>query len=257
VDAVYVIAGRDSDIGGGIMGGALAYRIFIWLLPAALVVIGGIGLAADASSDSPEDAARSLGLRGVVSSSVANATRGSSRWYALLIGIPVLIWATRSLLKALIVVHRLVWGEVRRAAHRPSTGATLWLLALMVGFAGLHDLARAVGLWTGTPALRILVALAGTFVWWLLVSARLPHRDAPLGALVPGALILAFGFELLTVLATYLISPRVASSESAYGVLGVAAALLFGLYLVSRLIVASAVTNVTLWERGAPVRRVD
>ncbi|MGZ4440660.1 MAG: hypothetical protein ACXVZN_09890, partial [Gaiellaceae bacterium] len=33
VDAVYVIADRDSEVGGGLMAGALAYRIFIWLLP--------------------------------------------------------------------------------------------------------------------------------------------------------------------------------------------------------------------------------
>jgi uncharacterized BrkB/YihY/UPF0761 family membrane protein len=39
------------------------------------------------------------------------------------------------------------------------------------------------------------------------------------------------------------------SSQSAYGVLGVAAGLLFGLFLISRLVVASAVLNATIWER--------
>jgi len=66
VDAVYAMVARDGDVGGGIMAGSLAYRLFIWLLPFSLVVIGGIGIGADAVSESPASAARSLGLRGLV-----------------------------------------------------------------------------------------------------------------------------------------------------------------------------------------------
>ena len=94
VDVLYVIADRDSEIGGGLMAGALAYRIFIWMLPFALVLIGGIGVAASVS-ESPSAAVRSLGMTGIVASSVAEASRESSRWYALIIGIPVLAYATR------------------------------------------------------------------------------------------------------------------------------------------------------------------
>ena len=117
VDTAYTVFDRDSDIGGGIMAGSLAYRIFIWLLPFALVVVGGIGIAAS-TSETPEGAAKSLGLPGLVSDSVAHAAQGSSRWYALLIGIPVLLWATRGLLRALIIVHRLIWGDPRKAGGK-------------------------------------------------------------------------------------------------------------------------------------------
>ncbi len=99
--------------------------------PFALVLVGGIGIAADVSSESPASAARSLGLQGVVSNSVAQASQGSSRWYALLIGIPILVWASRGLLKALIVVHRLIWGDVRREVPKPTFGATFRILLLM------------------------------------------------------------------------------------------------------------------------------
>ena len=57
VDAVYDMVDRDAEVGGGIIACALAYRLFIWLLPVALVVVAGLGLAADASSGSPEEAA--------------------------------------------------------------------------------------------------------------------------------------------------------------------------------------------------------
>jgi len=248
VDAVYVIADRDSEVGGGLMAGALAYRLFIWLLPFSLVVVAGIGIAAS-TSETPESAAKSLGLQGVVASSVAQAARGTSRWYALLIGVPILLWATRALLKAVVVVHRLVWGDLRRTVPKPTVGATLLFLVMLVGYFVILELARAVGSWTGSVTLRLLVAFLGLVAWWLLVSMRLPHRGVPWSALVPGALVMAIGLELLSSIGTFFIAPRVASSQRTYGALGIAAALLFGLYLISRLVVASAVINLTVWER--------
>jgi uncharacterized BrkB/YihY/UPF0761 family membrane protein len=248
VDAVYVMADRDSEIGGGLLAGALAYRMFIWLLPFALVVVGGIGLAADASSDSPATAARALGLSGIVANSVADATRGTARWYALAIGIPILLWASRSLLKAVILVHRLVWSEPRRTVAKPTLGATGRFLGFLVLYFALRELARWVGVWTGSIALRTLTGVVGVFLWWLLVSLRLPHRGSSWRYLVPGAVLITAGLELVADVGSYLIAPRVESSQSTYGALGIAAALLFGLYLISRLVVASAVVNVTVLE---------
>jgi hypothetical protein len=88
VDAVFEMAERDSEVGGGIIAGALAYRLFIWLLPLALIAVAGLGIAADASSESPEEQAESVGLEGLVSSSIANAANSPNRWYAVLIGRP-------------------------------------------------------------------------------------------------------------------------------------------------------------------------
>jgi uncharacterized BrkB/YihY/UPF0761 family membrane protein len=248
VDAVYVMADRDIEIGGGIMAGALAYRIFVWLLPFALVVVGGVGIAADASSESPASAAKSLGLQGIVSNSIAQASHGSSRWYAILIGVPILVWASRGLLKALIVVHRLVWGDLRRAVTKPTLGASLRLLGLLAVYFAIREGARAIESWSGSFALRIAVGVLAVFVWWLLVSVRLPHHGVPWHALIPGAVIIALGLELISDIGTRLIAPRIASSESAYGALGVAATLLLGLFLVSRLVVAAAVVNATAWD---------
>ena len=249
VDAVYHMADRDIEIGGGIMAGALAYRIFVWLLPFALVLVGGIGIAADVSSESPASAARSLGLQGVVSNSVAQASQGSSRWYALLIGIPILVWASRGLLKALIVVHRLIWSDVRREVPKPTFGATFRILLLMGVYFAIREGERAVESWSGSYLLSTFFGLALVFLWWLGVSLRLPHHGAPWKALLPGAAIMALGMEVVSGIGTLLISPRIATSQSTYGALGVAATLLLGLFLVSRLVVASAVVNATAWER--------
>lgn len=249
VDVTLTAVDRDSDVGGGIMAGALAYRIFVWLLPFALVVVGGVGIAADVSDESPASAAQSLGLQGVVSNSVAQASQGSSRWYALLIGIPILIWASRGLLKALIVVHRLIWGDPRHEVPKPNVGATLRILLLMGIYFGIREGARAVEAASGSFLLSTLFGVVLVFGWWLLVSLRLPHHGAPWQALLPGAALMAVGLELISSIGTQLIAPRIATSQSTYGALGVAATLLLGLFLVSRLVVAAAVVNATAWER--------
>jgi len=250
VDAVFEMAERDSEVAGGIIAGALAYRLFIWLLPLALIAVAGLGFAADASSESPEESARSVGLEGLISSSIADAANSPNRWYALLIGIPVLIWATRSLLRALIGAHRLVWTDVRAAAPKPRLVASLRFLVFLLSFGVVSATASALRASSGVAGvLATLVALVPYAGLWLLISVRLPHRDAPWRALIPGALVVAVGIELLHVVIAYVITPWALAKQGTYGALGVAAALLVGLFLISRLIVDAAVVNATLWER--------
>jgi uncharacterized BrkB/YihY/UPF0761 family membrane protein len=252
VDAVFEMADRDSEVGGGIIAGALAYRLFIWLLPLALVAVAGLGFAADASSESPDEAAKSLGLEGLVSNSIASAADSPNRWYALLIGIPVLIWATRSVLRVLIGAHRLIWTDARSAAPKPKLVPTLLLLGVFLGFGVISTAASAVRAWSPEPgALATLVALLFYAGLWLLVSVRLPHRGTQWTALIPGALVFGLGLELLHVVVAYFITPYAIAKQGTYGALGVAAALLVGLFLVSRLIVVAAVVNATLWQRQA------
>jgi uncharacterized BrkB/YihY/UPF0761 family membrane protein len=250
VDAVFEMVDRDGEVAGGIIAGALAYRFFIWLLPLALVAVAGLGIAADSASESPEEAAESLGLDGLISSSIENAANSPNRWYALAIGIPVLVWTTRSLLRVLIGAHRLVWRDVRAAAPKPTIAASLRLLALLLGVIAVSALASTVRAWSGGVGVvsTLLVALPLTGLW-LLVSIRLPHRAANWTALLPGALLFGLGAELLQVVIAYVIEPWAINKHGTYGALGVAAALLLAIYMVCRLIVGAAVFNATLWER--------
>ncbi len=255
VDAVFEMADHDSEVGGGIMAGALAYRLFIWLLPLALVAVAGLGIAASASSNTPEHEADALGLAGLVSSSIASAANSPNRWYALLIGIPILIYTTRSLLRTLIVVHRLVWSDVRAAVPKPKLAATMHLLAALLGLLIASALASAARSLSGVGGLLVTLLIPAPYAaLWLLISMRLPHRDAVRRALVPGALLFGFGLEALHIVAAYVIAPYAASKQGTYGSLGIAAALLLGLFLISRLVVASAVLNATLWQRAVAKR---
>jgi uncharacterized BrkB/YihY/UPF0761 family membrane protein len=256
LDATFELVERDVEVGGGIIAGALAYRFFLWLLPFGLVLVSGLGLAADAASKSPTAAAGSLGLAGLVSSSIASAAKSSTRWYALLVGVPVLFLATRSVLRVLIGSHRLVWTDVRAAAPRPTATATARLLLLICGFfvvSGLAGAARAASVGAGVVVSLAVVVPYTAF--WLLVSIRLPHRDAGWRSLVPGALLFGAGVEVLQLVAVYVIAPLSLNKEGTYGALGIAASLLLGLFMISRLMVAAAAVNATLWERSVRGRQ--
>lgn len=252
VDAVFDMVERDGEVAGGIIAGALAYRLFIWLLPLALVAVAGLGIAADASSGSPEEAAESLGIEGLVSNSIANAAESPNRWYALAIGIPVLVWATRSVLRVLIGAHRLVWGDPRASVAKPTFVAALRLLVLMLSFGAVTTLVSAARAWSALPG------LLGTFVavvpyagLWLLITLQLPHRGTNWVTLIPGAVLFGVGTEVINIVGAYVITPYAIAKEGTYGALGIAAALLVGLFLISRVAVAAAVVNATLWERQA------
>jgi uncharacterized BrkB/YihY/UPF0761 family membrane protein len=250
VDAVFDMVDRDAEVGGGIIAGALAYRMFIWLLPLALVFVAGLGFAADAAENSPEEIAENVGLDDLVTGSVSGAATSPNRWYALVIGIPILLWVTRSLLRVLIGAHRLVWMEVRAAAPKATPTATLRLLGLLLLFPVASFLAGAVREWS--PGVGVLATLLATLPYagiWLVVSLQLPHRNADLGALLPGALLFGLGVEIFHLFAAYVFVPYVAAKQGTYGALGAAAALLFGLFLLSRLVVAAAIVDATLWER--------
>jgi uncharacterized BrkB/YihY/UPF0761 family membrane protein len=255
VDALYEMVERDAEVGGGLIAAALAYRLFIWLLPVALVAVAGLGIAADASSGSPEDAAESLGFEGLISNSVANAAESPNRWYALLIGIPILVWATRSLLRALIGAHRLVWGDVRTSVTKPTIVRSLEFLGLLLCLGVVSAAASALRGWSTFPGLAATVVAVAPFAGlWLVIALRLPHREAPWTALVPGALVYGVGTEIVHGVIAYAITPWALAKQGTYGALGLAAALLLCLFLISRLVVSSAVVNATLWERSRTAR---
>lgn len=241
---------RDVEAGGGIIAGALAYRFFIWLLPLALVSVAGLGIASDVASQSPQETVRTLGISGFVSRSIVTSAEGSARWYALLVGIPILVYATGSLLRALITAHRLLWQDVRGAAPKPTLGATLRLLVLLIGFSVVTALSGAVR--ASAPMPGILVTAGAILPYaglWLLISLRLPHRGAEWRALVPGALAVGLGLELLHAFTAYVLEPYAVAKQGTYGALGAAAALLLGLFILCRLVVVGAVLSATLWER--------
>jgi uncharacterized BrkB/YihY/UPF0761 family membrane protein len=244
----------DSSIGGGLLAGALAYRLFVLLLPSALLLVSGLGLYAGAADQSPSQVAREAGLHGLIASQVADSASGRSRWIVFLVMIPAVLYALAKLYRAVAVVHALAWRRSGRGARVTTVGIGLLgaALALDLAAAGVVGWIRRHDQLGGLAALVVYVGLVGGA--WLLVSRRLPGGEAGWLALVPGSLLVGAGLLFVNVFNVYVTTRLVENRANTYGVLGVAAALLFSLVLVGRIVVIAAELNASI-DQHRRVRR--
>jgi uncharacterized BrkB/YihY/UPF0761 family membrane protein len=249
VDLGFSLVERDSRIGGGLLAGALAYRLFVLLLPTTLLFVSGLGLYAGTVDESPAKVAAKAGLHGLIASQVASTASSGARWLVFIAMVPAVLYATAKLYRALAIVHAIVWhgsGRVTRMTPRGVglLGAALLLTlfaAEIVGWVRRHDQLA------GLAALLAYVALVGCA--WLVVSMQLPHREVRWPAFLPGALLFGVGALFLNVFNVYVTTRLVEDRANTYGALGIAAALLFSLVLAGRLMVVSAELNAAIDER--------
>jgi uncharacterized BrkB/YihY/UPF0761 family membrane protein len=256
VDAALHAGDLDRRRAGSLLAGGIAFRIFLWLLPAALFVAALVGLVRPTGGASPERVAQSLGLAASVASTVEHATRQSDHGAAALlaIGLALTLYASMSLVRALRIAHVLAWEEpFGRAARLPRdsaifSAAIVATLAIETGITYLRHQDAALSL------LLIPVSFAITGGVWLSLSLLLPHADATWRALLPGAALFAIGHAVLQVATVYYFAPKLTRAPALYGSLGTAATLLLWLFLISRIIVASAFLNAALWRRSGGAR---
>jgi len=250
IDTAFEAVERDAQTGGGVLAAAVAFRLFMFLVPYALVVFTGLGLASTAAGQKPEDAAHSAGIGGLLATAVANSSTASlaDRILALVLGGIALAFTARSLVRVLWIVHRLIWDV------RPSRKPTLWAALILVGvvtvFFGVVDLAswlgsQSIGLRLSAVVLTIGISAAA----WFLASLWFPHEECEWWALLPGTVVVAVGVGLLHVLTITYFAYEVSRKSSLYGTIGIALALLLWTYFAGRLLTASIAANATLWRR--------
>jgi len=243
--------GRDRQYGGGLLAGALAFRLFGALLPLALLLAVALGYAASVERQTAQEAADATGISQAVLLSVADSAKLSSgtRWVVMVGAVFALLWAAIWAARAIRAVHFIAWqGGVERMGQ-PIQGA-LVLIAAIVAVTLVISGAAAARQQLGTVGL--LIAFAVTFAFfgiWLWLETLLPHGDAPISALVPGAILVAVGIQVVHLSTVLFIGAKVARASATYGSLGVAFTVLAWLYILSRIIVASAMLNAARWER--------
>jgi uncharacterized BrkB/YihY/UPF0761 family membrane protein len=252
VDVAWTTQERDRRGVGSVLAGALAFRIFVYLLPLFLAVIVLIGLLAGFDADGPRRLGSELGMSAYLADSVQSAARQSKHglWFL----VPLAVWAVYTAgvgaAKVLRAVHAVAWDRpVERLRHNVAAAAVTFLVTLaafvLVGVTQwIREQTPGFGIGAALLSVAPLVAL-----WWL-VSMLLPHDPAaPRTALLPGALMVGSGLWLAQLFSVYVLAHRIDKASELYGSLGVAAALLAWLYLLGRLMVASAKLSATLWER--------
>ena len=251
LDLGFNVVERDSAIGGGLLAGALAYRLFVLLLPTALLFVSGLGLYADTADKSTREAAKDAGLHGLIASQVASTASGNARWAVFLVAIPVVLYAAAKLYRAIAITHALAWhGSGRGVRHDAQRGrlAATSALFLTVVAVELGGFIRRHSDFGDLIALIVYVVLVGGG-WFLLDTRAAAPRRRLDGAACPAPPLVGAGFLFVNVFNVYVTTRLVEDRANTYGALGIAAALLFSLVLVGRVIVVSAELNAEVDNR--------
>lgn len=233
---------RDVETGGSLMAAALAFRTFLWTLPATLFTIGLLGFTVDENdpgSDRP-------GLHGYTMETVEQAVSQAhrSRWLLVIVGGVLLLGVSYTLTKTVVVATALIWGQPLRSVHRPVRAVAVMLGVIVgsVAMAGGAAVLRSISPGWGLVATAVIAGLWAA-LWWL-VSFLLPHgHDLPWWGLLPGAVLLGVGSQVLHLATVYYFAEKLNSASELYGSLGMAATLLLWAYVVARLVLAAASVN--------------
>jgi len=245
----------ERESGGGLIAGGVAFRLFLWLVPFGLVVAALLSFWSVHDEETLESASKKLGIGAAAAEAASSALQGGDRnaLFALLFGLVFLAWFTLGAIRALNIAFSLAWEMNPHKIRRPFAAivffnvlfatetlagtAVAWLRE-EIGFTAILSAA-------GVLALTTAVILAAMWV--------LPHRATRMRELLPGALVVAVGMELVQVAVLFYFAPRLGRSEETYGALGVAATMLLWLYILSRLLTGGAFLNAALWRHRQEV----
>ncbi|WP_431928638.1 YhjD/YihY/BrkB family envelope integrity protein [Amycolatopsis tucumanensis] len=238
---------RDLEIAGPLLAAALAFRIFVWLLPCVLILVALLGFWW--SGTTLRELVRTTGLSPLTASLLENVGRQAeqSRLFALGVGIGSLAVASFTLGRALDgVANRVRPGTCPRdfTALARAGRYTAALLGVVVACLGGPLLESAMQI----PAAVMSLVMAAVFTLLGLPLLRAgqsrPHR-----AFLPGAVLFGLGLEGLRAVAVHFLPGKLSRASELYGTLGVAAAVLVWLMLMARFVVLAHVLNLLLSEQ--------
>jgi uncharacterized BrkB/YihY/UPF0761 family membrane protein len=252
----------ERDLGGGLIAGGVAFRIFLWLVPLGLVVAALLSFWVGHDEDGLEEATREFGIGAAAAQAAADALQTGDRnaGLVLVFGLVMLAWFSLGAVRALILAHALAWQLKPPRIRRPFrviavfNGLLVGYSALSLGLTWLREQLGTISILGTTVTLMATTGVALAAMWLLPRRATTP-RD-----LLPGALLVAVGTQLIQIAVLFYFAPRLGRSEETYGALGTAATLLIWLYVISRLFTGAAFLNSTLWlrrndlgqDRGSP-----
>lgn len=247
---------RDRRFAGGLLAGGLSVRVFLWLLPFSLVtatIFQGLSQTLD---QAPSELARDVGLSAAVAGTVASAANASGRsWvYLLVLGLVFLVWAGIGVVKATRLISSLAWGMQPQASGsllRASASLTGVAVVLGVGHQVLAIVGEDVFVYEVLLFVIELAVAAGVTIW---VFTSLPHpEDAGWMAMVPGAALMIIGLAGTRVITVIYFAGRLDRVDDLYGALGLASVFLAWLFMLSRLVVAGATLNASIYRSSATV----
>ena len=254
IDIAFGSYERDTEVGGGILAGAVAFRVFLFIVPFVFFFVVAFGLIADAVGTTAASAAHRAGIAGLLGSTIKNVG-DQSIWSRLtILGASgfALVLGARNLMKVLVIIHVLIWRVPRVRVRRQVRAVALLVVSVLGALAlaqvtnRLHD--NSFPAWVFATSAFMLVPAS----LWLVASLKLfPHPpELDWRDMVPGALLVGVGIEALHVFTAVYISHSFERKSETYGAIGGSLSLLLWAYVVGRILAASPVVNAVVWRRA-------
>ena len=245
-ETVTRIGRRHLAENGSMMAGYLAYRLFLLLLPMAVIIIAVAGF----DGVGAEAAAGHLRLGQVLADTIATAGNDAQRSRAplLLTGLVAFAVAAWGLLGALQYISAAAWQIPTR--RFPGKGRAFVRLAGSMLLFGVvlyvSMVVRRAGLVAGLAGSA--ANTLGVFVGFMGLSWILPRRCREWFWLLPGAVVGTLGFIGVQAFAAFYLPGKLANASATYGALGITLAVLTYLFMVGFMLWAMFLVNSVVWE---------
>jgi uncharacterized BrkB/YihY/UPF0761 family membrane protein len=241
----------ERVLGGTLIEAGVAFRFFLWLVPFGLLVAAVLSFWSRLDPTALENEVRRFGVSAAAAHAGAHALEKGDRgiFIVLPFAILMLAWFTLGAVRALVLAYALAWQVDRPRIRRPVRAIALFnalFLMTVLATSGVAWLHAQLGgrAWLGTLAtLALLIGIALLAMWFL------PHADSRLLDLLPGACLIAAGYQVLSIAVLFYFAPRLGRAEETYGAFGTAATMLVWLYVLARLVVGAAFLNSVLRRR--------
>jgi uncharacterized BrkB/YihY/UPF0761 family membrane protein len=250
---VAAVIERDKDAAGGVAGSAIAFRLFLFFVPLLLLVVGILGFISGFLT--AQEVAHGVGVSGTLAAQIrsAFAEPTATRWLATGLGLLGMLTAGRSLSKVLISSSAIAWRvpAPRRASLR--TVGSVAGLVLVMGLLTIvvNRLREEFGLSVASASLlpTFVIYVAA----WIGVSSLLPRGTSDPGALLPGALVVAFTITAMQGLSEFYMPDKLSRAGELYGAIGTTVATLGWFFFLGRAVAVSTELNAVLYERYGSV----
>jgi membrane protein len=246
-----VIYERYVSRQGVLLASAVAFRLYLWLLPLALVTAGILAGLSGSHADWVRSVTREAGVTGVARNQVVNTLQEGhqSWWWAVLFGLALLVWATRALIRTVRIVNAHVWGVTapRQPTKKRLTDACIflggWLLISLLAALVTHIDRASDG---GVLLALVIQAVGITAIWWG-VSMTLPDARRTWTDLLPGSVLFAVSVSAMHAFSRIYLPRKIQHSSNLYGSLGIAGVILAWLFIIGEVVVGACLLN-SVWS---------
>ncbi|MDE0802186.1 MAG: YihY/virulence factor BrkB family protein [Acidimicrobiales bacterium] len=241
---------RFGEVRGTALANGIALQTFLSIFPLLIVGIAVVGFLANDDPDFTASLIDNLELEGESAETFTDAIQNAqdSRQAASVIGLAGLLFTSLNLVTAIQRSVDAAWQTFGKGV-KEKLKALAWLGGATLIFVASFGVSIALNVLPGFLApLSLLVGFGvnvALFLWTFTALGRLPVGWR---ARLPGALLVAVGFEVMKVVGSVYVPKLVADSSALYGSLGIVFAVLTWLAIFGRLLVYGSVVNVVHWE---------